>query len=121
MHQQSESVKKVHDHKFTVRCCSRSTFKYLPNVSRVRQPYRQIVVDKIKGVCEPLLIERFKDSLNQFRFLLSSETIYLLVCKKRAYGYDEYLSDCRRRRELLPDQHCSNRPYGAWICTRRPS
>jgi hypothetical protein len=35
--------------------------------------------------------------------LLSAQTIYLLVGKEDARGYDEYLSERRYRRELLPE------------------
>src|SRR5579871_291742 len=103
MYQQSESVKEVHDHKLAVRRCSCSAFSYFANVSRFGHSQLEIVVDKIKSACEPLLVKCLKDSLNYIRFLLPAQTIYLLVCDEGAYGYDDYLSECRYRRELLPD------------------
>ncbi len=86
-----------------MRHCSCSAFSYFANVSRFHQSQFEIIVDKIKSACELLLVECLKDSPNQFRFLLSAQTIYLLVCEEGAQGYEEYLSDCRYRRELLPD------------------
>ncbi len=61
------------------------------------------MIDKIKCLCELRFVKSRKDSLNQFRFLLSAQTIYLLVCKEGAQSNDEYLADCRCRCELLPD------------------
>ena len=96
------------------------------------------MIDKVESLCELRLVKGRKDSLNQFRFLLSTQTIYLLVGKERAQSNHDDLSDCRCRRELLPDGHSvscgrnargrvyalrftSHSFYGAWICTRGPS
>ncbi|HEY2473832.1 MAG TPA: hypothetical protein VGI19_03430 [Candidatus Cybelea sp.] len=95
----------MHDDKFAMGDCSRSAFGDFANVSGLRQPFRQIVVDKIESTGELLFIERGEDLLNQLGFLLPTQSVYLLVRKKSADSDDDELSEARDAHDLLPVRH----------------
>ncbi len=92
----------MHNDELGMRRCSCFAISYFANVSRFSQARYEIVIDKLKSLRELGFVKSRKDLLNHFRFLLSTQTIYLLICKERAQSNDDCLSDCRYRRDLFP-------------------